>query len=42
MEINDREMLVAVFDHMVENVSDAILNAEDAVAPTVDEVVHNA
>jgi cell division septum initiation protein DivIVA len=42
MEINDREKLVAAFDHMVENVSDAIHEAEEALAPTVDEMVHNA
>ncbi len=42
MEINDREKLVAAFDHMVENVSDTIHEAEEALAPTVDEMVHNA
>jgi len=42
MEINDKDKLVAAFDHMVENVSEAIHNAEEALAPTVDEMVHNA
>ena len=42
MDIKDREKLVAAFDHMVENVSEAIHEAEEALAPTVDEMVHNA
>lgn len=42
MENNDREKLVAAFDHMVENVSEAIHDAEEAVEPTVEEMVHNA
>lgn len=42
MEIKDREKLVAAFDHMVEQVGQAIHDAEEAVAPTVDEMVHNA
>jgi hypothetical protein len=42
MEINDKDKLVAAFEHMVENVSDAIHHAEEALAPTVDEMVHNA
>jgi len=42
MDIKDREKLVAAFDHMVEQVSDAIHNAEEALTPTVDEMVHNA
>ena len=42
MEINDKDKLVAAFEHMVENVSDAIHDAEEALAPTVDEMVHNA
>ena len=42
MEIKDREKLVAAFEHMVENVSESIHDAEEALAPTVDEMVHNA
>ncbi len=42
MDIKDREKLIAAFDHMVENVSQAVHEAEEALAPTVDEMVHNA
>ena len=42
MDINDKEKLVAAFDHMVESVSEAVHNAEEALAPTIDEMVHNA
>lgn len=42
MDINRQEKLVAAFDHMVENVSEAMHEAEEALAPTVDEMVHNA
>ena len=42
MEIQDREKLVAAFEHMVENVSESMHQAEEALAPTVDEMVHNA
>ena len=42
MEINDREKLVAAFEHMVKNVSESVHKAEEALAPTVDEMVHNA
>jgi len=42
MEIQDREKLVAAFEHMVENVHESIHQAEEALAPTVDEMVHNA
>lgn len=42
MDINDREKLVAAFDHMVENVSEAVHKAEETLAPTIDEMVHNA
>jgi len=34
--------LVAAFEHMVENVNESIHQAEEALAPTVDEMVHNA
>ncbi len=40
--MNDKEKLVAAFDHMVENVSEAVHDAEEALAPTIDEMVHNA
>ncbi|HUV21582.1 MAG TPA: hypothetical protein VMZ32_07350 [Gammaproteobacteria bacterium] len=42
MENQDREKLVAAFEHMVENVNESIHQAEEALAPTVDEMVHNA
>jgi DNA-directed RNA polymerase subunit RPC12/RpoP len=42
MENNDREKLVAAFEHMVENVSESMHNAEEALAPTIDEMIHNA
>lgn len=42
MEIKDNEKLVAAFEHMVENVSQSIHEAEEALAPTIDEMVHNA
>ena len=42
MDISDKEKLVAAFNHMVENVSTAVHEAEEALAPTVDEMVHNA
>ena len=42
MEIKDREKLVAAFDHMIDHVSNAIHEAEEMLAPTVDEMVHNA
>lgn len=42
MDRNDKEKLVAAYEHMVENVAEAIHEAEEALAPTVDEMVHNA
>ena len=42
MEIKDREKLIAAFDHMIENVSESMHQAEEALAPTVEEMVHNA
>lgn len=42
MDIRDREKLIEAFDHMVEQVGNAIHEAEEALAPTVDEMVHNA
>ena len=42
MDIKDREKLVVAFEHMVENVGNAVHEAEEAVAPTIDEMVHNA
>jgi outer membrane murein-binding lipoprotein Lpp len=38
----DKERLIRAFDHMVENVSQALHEAEEALAPTIDELVHNA
>ena len=42
MDIGDREKLIKAFDHMVEQVNQAVHEAEEALAPTVDEMVHNA
>ena len=42
MDINNRDKLVKAYDHMVENVSEAIHQAEEALSPTVDEMIHNA
>jgi hypothetical protein len=42
MEINDKDKLVAAFEHMVDQVSDAIHGAEEALEPTIEEMVHNA
>jgi len=42
MDRNDKEKLVAAYEHMVDNVAEAIHDAEEALAPTVDEMVHNA
>ena len=42
MENQDRDKLVAAFEHMVESVSQSMHEAEEALAPTVDEMVHNA
>ena len=39
---SDREKLVKAFDHMVENVSHSIHVAEEAVSPTIDELIQNA
>jgi len=35
----DKERLIRAFDHMVENVSQALHEAEEALAPTIDELV---
>ena len=42
MKIDDREKLLAAFEHMVETVSESVHNAEETLAPTIDEMVHNA
>jgi hypothetical protein len=42
MDIDKRAKLVAAFEHMVENVGSAIHEAEEALEPTIDEMVHNA
>lgn len=39
---SDREKLIKAFDHMVVNVNQAIHDAEEALAPSVDEMVNNA
>jgi hypothetical protein len=38
----DRDKLTAAFDHMVENVGQSIHDAEEALAPTIDEMIQNA
>ncbi len=42
MDKPDIERLTRAFDHMVEQVGDALHEAEEALAPTIDEMVHNA
>ena len=42
MDIKDSEKLVAAYEHMVESVGNTLHQAEEALAPTVDEMVHNA
>ena len=42
MDMQDRQKLVNAFNHMVKNVSKAVHEAEEALAPTIDEMVHNA
>lgn len=39
---SDSEKLVKAFDHMVDNVRQAIHTTEQALAPTIDQLVHNA
>ena len=38
----DSEKLIKAFDHMVETVSQAVHEAEEALAPTVDEMIQSA
>lgn len=38
----DREKLIAAFDHMIDQVNQAIHQAEEALAPGIDEMIHNA
>ncbi len=42
MDKPDVERLTQAFDHLVEQVGDALHDAEEALAPTIDELVHNA
>jgi len=42
MDIKDSKKLVAAYEHMVDSVGQALHEAEEALAPTVDEIVHNA
>ena len=42
MENHDRDKLVEAFEHMVESVHESVHQAEEALAPTIDEMVHNA
>ena len=39
---SDSEKLIKAFDHMVENVSKAMHDAEEALAPTIDEMIQSA
>ena len=39
---NDSEKLIKAFDHMVENVSKAMHEAEEALAPSIDEMIQSA
>ncbi len=39
---SDSKKLIKAFDHMVDNVSQTIHEAEEALQPTIDEMVHNA
>ena len=39
---SDSKRLIKAFDHMVENVSQTIHEAEEALQPTIDEMVLNA
>jgi len=38
----DKDKLVKAFDHMVEQVNESVHKAEEAIAPSVEEMVHNA
>jgi len=42
MNIKDREKLVAAYEHMIDSVGAALHEAEEALAPTVEEMVNNA
>ena len=42
MENSNREKLVAAFEHMIDNVNESVHQAEEALAPSIDEMVHNA
>ena len=39
---SDSDKLIKAFDHMVENVSKAMHEAEEALAPTIDEMIQSA
>jgi hypothetical protein len=39
---NDSEKLIKAFDHMVENVSKAMHETEEALAPSIDEMIQSA
>lgn len=42
MKNSENDRLAKAFDHLVEQVGDALHEAEEALEPTVDEIVHNA
>ena len=42
MDKPDLERLTRAFEHLVEQVGDAVHDAEEAIAPSIDEIVHNA
>lgn len=42
MDNRDRDKLVTAFEHMIDSVSESVHQAEEVLAPTIDEMVHNA
>jgi len=42
MEKHKTERLVAAFEHMIDSVSESVRETEEALAPGIDEMVHNA
>lgn len=42
MDIRNREKLVSAYEHMVDSIGDALHEAEEAIAPTAEEMIGNA
>ena len=42
MDKPDLDKLTRAFEHLVEQVGEAVHDTEEALAPTIDEIVHNA